>query len=137
MANNWQKWKSTFLTCHCRQIYRIEAVGLLICNYAYKITTFVNIWNLGQFRENLILCFVSNCLTKVRTYTNVTHIILIIWRTFRVDLIDFHLKLDFPSQSYDFTVKSPNVAMRYLTMFSKKMLLKRAKTFSSLNYRLK
>ena len=26
-AHNWQKWKSTFLTCHCHEIYREEAVG--------------------------------------------------------------------------------------------------------------
>ena len=27
-AHNWQKWKSTFLTCHCHKIFRVEAVGL-------------------------------------------------------------------------------------------------------------
>ena len=26
-AHNWQKWKSTFLTCSCYKIYREEAVG--------------------------------------------------------------------------------------------------------------
>ena len=28
MAHNWRKWKSRFLTCHCHEIYRAEAVGL-------------------------------------------------------------------------------------------------------------
>ena len=27
-AHNWQKWKSTFHTYHCHEIYREEAVGL-------------------------------------------------------------------------------------------------------------
>ena len=26
MANNWQKWKSTILTCPCHKIYRKETV---------------------------------------------------------------------------------------------------------------
>ena len=48
-ANNWQKWKSTFLTCHCHEIYR-EAVGLKNSKYTLKIMIFVNMWNLEQFR---------------------------------------------------------------------------------------
>ena len=56
MAHNWQKWKSTFLTGTCHKIYRIEAVGLKRSNCTLKITIFVNICNLGQFRENLIFC---------------------------------------------------------------------------------
>ena len=35
-AHNWQKWKSTFPTCHCHEIYREEAVGLKNSNYIYK-----------------------------------------------------------------------------------------------------
>ena len=26
-AHNWQNWNSTFLTCHCHKISRVEAVG--------------------------------------------------------------------------------------------------------------
>ena len=48
-AHNWQKWKSTFLTCHCHEIYSEEAVGLKSSNYTLKIIIFVNMWNLGQF----------------------------------------------------------------------------------------
>ena len=57
-AHNWQKWKSTFLTCPCHKIYRVEAVGLSIANYTLKIMIFVEMWNLGQFEkfENLIFC---------------------------------------------------------------------------------
>ena len=47
---NWQKWKSTFLTCPCHEIYRGEAVGLKSSNYTWKVMIFVNMWNLGQFR---------------------------------------------------------------------------------------
>ena len=55
-AHNWQKWKRVFLTCPCHKIYRDEAVGLKSCKYTWKITIFVKMWNLGQYRENLIFC---------------------------------------------------------------------------------
>ena len=55
-AHNWQKWKRVFLTCHCHKIYRDEAVGLKSCKNTWKITIFVKMWNLGQYRENLIFC---------------------------------------------------------------------------------
>ena len=55
-AHNWQKWKRVFLTCPCRTIYRDEAVGLKSCKYTWKSTIFVKMWNLGQYRENLIFC---------------------------------------------------------------------------------
>ena len=42
MANNWQKWKSTFLTCPWYEIYREEAVGLKNSKYTLKIMIFVN-----------------------------------------------------------------------------------------------
>ena len=54
--NKWRKWKSTFLTYPCHDMYRVEAVGLKSSNYTLKITILVNMWNLGQFRENLIFC---------------------------------------------------------------------------------
>ena len=53
---NWQKWKRVFLTCPCHEIYRGEAVGLKSCKNTWKITIFVKMWNLGQYRENLIFC---------------------------------------------------------------------------------
>ena len=37
-AHNCQKWKSRFLACPCLKIYRVEAVGLSISNYTFKIT---------------------------------------------------------------------------------------------------
>ena len=52
-GGNWQKWKRVFLTCPCHEIYRDEAVGL---KNTWKITIFVKMWNLGQYRENLIFC---------------------------------------------------------------------------------
>ena len=55
-GGNWQKWKRVFLTCFCHEIYRDEAVGLKSCKYTWKITIFVKMWNLGQYRENLIFC---------------------------------------------------------------------------------
>ena len=55
-AHNWQNWKRVFLTCPCHEIYKDEAVGLKSCKYTWKITIYVNMWNLGQFREILIFC---------------------------------------------------------------------------------
>ena len=55
-AHNWQNWKRVFLTCPCHKIYKDEAVGLKSCKYTWKITIYVNMWNLGQFREILIFC---------------------------------------------------------------------------------
>ena len=55
-AHNSQKWKRVFLKCFCHKIYRVEAVGLKSSNYTWKIMIFANMWNLGQFREKLILC---------------------------------------------------------------------------------
>ena len=55
-AHNWRKWKRVFLTCPCHNIYRDEAVGLKSCKNTWKVTIFVKMWNLGQYRENLILC---------------------------------------------------------------------------------
>ena len=40
----------------CHEIYRDESVGLERFKYTLKITIYVNMWNLGQFRENLIFC---------------------------------------------------------------------------------
>ena len=55
-GGSWQKWKRVFLTCPCHKIYRDEAVGLKSCKYTWKITKFVKMGNLGQYRENLIFC---------------------------------------------------------------------------------
>ena len=49
-AHKLAKMKRTFPTCHCHEIYREEEVGLKSSNYTFKITIFVNMWNLGQFR---------------------------------------------------------------------------------------
>ena len=48
--------KSTFLTCPCHIISRVEAIGLKSSNYTLKIINLVNMWNLGQFLEKLIFC---------------------------------------------------------------------------------
>ena len=55
-AHNWQKWKRVFLTRPCHNIYRDEVGGLNSCKYTWKFTIFVKMWNLGQYRENLIFC---------------------------------------------------------------------------------
>ena len=55
-AHNLQNWKRVFLTCPWHKIYRDEAVGLKSSKYTLKITIYVNMWNLGQFREILIFC---------------------------------------------------------------------------------
>ena len=72
IPHNWQKWKRVFLTTSpCHKIYRDDAVGLKSCKYTLKITIFVNMWNLGQFCENLI--FVNNCVIEVRNLNILLH----------------------------------------------------------------
>ena len=61
------KMEKKIPTCLCHKIHRVEAVGLSLFNYILKITIFVNMWNVGLFRENLKY-FVSNCLIKFRIY---------------------------------------------------------------------
>ena len=64
MADNWQKWKSIFLTSPCHKIYRVEAVGLESSSYTLKITILwiCEIW--GNFSKNWY--FVNDCLVKVQ-----------------------------------------------------------------------
>ena len=85
-AHNWQKWKSTFLTCHCHEIYREEAVGLKSSNYTWKIMIFCENVKCGAISLKIgILYFVNNCLIKVQILTffctYVIHTIVSIWRT--------------------------------------------------------
>ena len=100
-AYNWQKWKRVFLTCPCHEIYRDEAVGLKSCKYTWKSMIFVKMWNLGQYRENLIFCQLLNwssnlkiLLHKCDTYNcdYLKH------STFCFNSIDFQLNTDFPYQ---------------------------------------
>ena len=55
-AHNLQNWKRLFPTCPCHKIYRGEADSLKSCKYTWKSTIFEKMWNLGQYRENLIFC---------------------------------------------------------------------------------
>ena len=97
-VHNWQKWKRVFLTCPCHEIYRNKAVGLKSCKYTWKITIFVKMWNLRQYRENLIFCqYLLNWSSNLK-------ILLHMCDTYDCDypkhsnLIDFQLNTDFPSQ---------------------------------------
>ena len=97
-VQNWQKWKSTFLTCPCHKIYREEAVDLKSSNYTLKVMIFVNMWNLGQFLENLIFCQqLLNCKfeSKIpRHICDTYNCDYLQHTTFRFYLIDFHLSTD-------------------------------------------
>ena len=59
-----QKSESRILIMTLPYFFRAGTVGLYVSNYTFKITIFVNVWNLGQFRDKCI--FVNNCLIKVR-----------------------------------------------------------------------
>ena len=116
-AHNWQKRKSTFLTCPCYEIHRAEAVGLKSSNYTYTITIFEKMWNFGQFCENLIFCQ-YNCLIKVRIKKILLYICdtyncnYLLPTTFLFNFIDFQVNTDFSSQFYVSTVKSLSVTER-------------------------
>ena len=101
-AHNWQKWKRVFLTCPCHKIYRDEAVGLKSCKYTWKITIFVKMWNLGQYRENWIFCqWLLNWSLNLKILLhmcNTYNCDYLKHSTFRFNIIDFQLNTDFPSQ---------------------------------------
>ena len=82
-AHNWQKWKSTFPTYPCHDIYREEAVDVKSYHCTFKKYDFVNLWIWGNFLE--IWYFVNNCLIKIRISKffciYVTHEIVITCRT--------------------------------------------------------
>ena len=100
-AHNWQKWKRVFLTYPCRKICRDEAVGLKSCKYTWKITIFVKMWNLGQYRENLIFCqYLLNWSSNLKILLHMCDTYncdYLKHSTFRFNLIDFQLNKDFPS----------------------------------------
>ena len=48
-AHNWQKWKSTFFTCHCYEIHREGAVGLKSSNYTLKKFNFFDFCEYVKF----------------------------------------------------------------------------------------
>ena len=108
-THNWQKWKRVFLTCPCHDIYRYETVGLKSCKYTWKITIYVKVRNLGQFRENLIFC------QKLLNWSSNLKIILHMYdtyycdylqhSTFRFNSINFQLNTDFPFQFCGFYSK--------------------------------
>ena len=122
LAHNRQKWKRVFLTCPCHEIQRDEAVGLKSCKYTWKITIYVNMWNLGQFRENLISCqyllnWNSN-LTILLHMCDLYYCDYLQHSTFCFNMIDFQLNTDFPFQ---FCVFYRKVTWRYSKIgFSRK-----------------
>ena len=166
MAHNWQKWKSRFLICHCHQIYRVEgAVGLPIRKVYFRsqilerpsTDEYWNIFGVLVLPGNVIFTFFRMCWwhSEANNMPNwssiVQYLCTSIWdlkytfshcdylphTTFHFDLIDFQLNTDISSQ---FCIFSPKNHLALLKdRFLKKMLLKRAKTYSfffSQNYRL-
>ena len=53
-----------FSVHHCHKIYRVEAIGLSVSNYTFKLQFFVSMWNLGQFCETKMI-FCQELLIKV------------------------------------------------------------------------
>ena len=105
-AHNWQKWKSNFHTCRCHKIYWVEAFRLSVSNYTRKNTIFVNMWNLGQCREDVTFCqYLLNESSNLK-------ILLHMGDTYNCNylphnpivfnLIEFRLNTDFLSQFYVF-----------------------------------
>ena len=100
--HNWQKWKRVFLTCPRHEIYGDEAVGLKSCKYTWKITIYVNMWNLVQFREKLIFC--PQLLNSSSNLKILLHMCdkyncdYLQHSTFCFNSIDFQLNTDVPSQ---------------------------------------
>ena len=98
------------------KLYRVEAVGLSLYIYTFKITIFVNMWNLGQFRENLIFClkllYESSNLKFLLPICGTHNCDYLPYVTTRFYWINFQLNTDFTSQFCIFTVKSPSLTQR-------------------------
>ena len=99
MAHNWQIWKSRFLTCHCQNSYGKSSLSIKLQFCFKKNMVFVNMWDLGQFSENLILFITARW--KFESKNPLAHVWLVsLWLsvTFHFYLIDFQLNTDFPSE---------------------------------------
>ena len=107
MAHNWQKWKSTFLTCPCHKIYRVEAVGpkkfqLYFKNYHYceNVKFGAILWKFDILSITASLKLGSKIpfahLCDTYNYDYLPH------TTIRFYSIDFQFNADFPSQLYVF-----------------------------------
>ena len=80
------------------KIYREEAVGLISSN-TLKITIFMNMWNLGQFRKNLIVSITLEFESK-NPSAHMWHTYdceYLPHTTFHFYLIDFQMNTDYPS----------------------------------------
>ena len=78
----------------------MKQLALKSYKYTKKIMIYVNMWNLGQFHDNLILCqYLLNFLLHVCDTYNCDYLQ---YSTFRFNLINFQLNTDFPSQFYAF-----------------------------------
>ena len=116
-AHNWQKWKRVFLTCPCHKIYRGEAVGLKSCKYTWKITIFVKMWNLGQYRKKIdihlsVIAWLKLELKNLLHMRDTYNCDYLKHSTFHFNLINFQLNTDFCSQFCIFYHKSPSVTQR-------------------------
>ena len=107
---NCQKWKQKILYMSLPCIFRVKAVGL---SFPIIITSLVSMWNLGQFCEKWY--FVNN---RLMLNQNLTHIIVIIYRTPYFYLTDYQLNADSPFKFCALTVKSASVAKRSLSQES-------------------
>ena len=136
------KKKSTFLTCHCHRNYRVEAVGLKKkCNCTLKITIFVSMWNLGQFRKKIdILSITHQSKFESKILLHIWLIWLWLTTAYHISFLlnRFSVKYRFPFPILRFLQKIHLALLK--DRFLKKILLKRAKVrrhFFHKNYRLK
>ena len=136
-AHNWQKWKSTFLTCPCHEICRVEAVGLNNSNYTWKIT----ISEYVKFGAISWKCDILSITarSKLKSKSPFAHVCdthdcgylphtILLFPLNKKCFINFQLNTDFPSIFAFFTVKSCNVTQRSVSQENT--------FFFSQNYRL-
>ena len=129
-AHNWQKWKSRFLTCHCHEIYREEAVGLKsfqLCFENYNFCEYVKFGAISWKFDILSITALKLNLTLLLHICDSFKCDYLPHTKFRFHLIDLQLNIDFPSQ---FCIFYRKITLSYSKIgFSRKWyLLRRAKT---------
>ena len=123
-THNWQKWKSTFLTCHCHEIYREEAVGLTSSKYDF--------WEYGKFGaislKNDILSITAQFRFESKSsFVHMWHMLLWLSDAHHISFLlnRFSVKYRFLFPILRFLPQNHLTLLK--DRFLKKLLLKRAK----------
>ena len=119
-AHNWQKCKSTFLTCHCHEIYR-EAVGLKKVPIIYLKNNYIFCeyvkFGAISLKIDIFLITAQLKFESKSSFAQMWHILLLSDANHILFLLNrFSVKYRFPFQFCVLTLKSPSVTQRSVSL---------------------